>query len=135
MASVERPIGYWLKRLDQLIEARLDSALAADGLSRRAWQVLNVLHDGRVREDAIAEALHPFQLDDIVGELERRGWVERDGDGRHRLTDEGAAVQVAVSGRVQAFRTAMTAGLTAPEYAATVRTLRVMAENLEREPA
>ena len=35
-----RPIGFWLKLVDRLIDARLEASLG--GLSRRHWQVLNV---------------------------------------------------------------------------------------------
>ena len=38
-----KPIGYWLKELDRLIEGTLDRALADEGVTRRDWQVLNAL--------------------------------------------------------------------------------------------
>ena len=41
-----KPIGYWLKELDQLIEGTLDRALADEGVTRRDWQLLNALEPG-----------------------------------------------------------------------------------------
>jgi hypothetical protein len=38
----ERPIGYWLKRTDELLTERLGDVFAGDGLTRVHWQVLNV---------------------------------------------------------------------------------------------
>src|SRR5688500_17208152 len=38
---VNRPIGYWVKRLDAALETHLDSTLGRLRLSRRQWQVLN----------------------------------------------------------------------------------------------
>jgi hypothetical protein len=37
------PSGYWLKRADELLAVRIDKAQQANGLSRREWQILNVL--------------------------------------------------------------------------------------------
>jgi hypothetical protein len=38
-----RPIGYWLKHLDRLIEDTFERTLSMEGLTRRHWQVLNTL--------------------------------------------------------------------------------------------
>ena len=47
----QRPIGYWLKLLDQLIEADLTRTLTPLGFNRRQWQVLNIVEaDGATRE-------------------------------------------------------------------------------------
>lgn len=46
----KRPIGYWLKELDRLINERFDEDLAAGELSRRHWQMLHSLAEGRVRQ-------------------------------------------------------------------------------------
>jgi hypothetical protein len=39
-----RPIGFWLKLVDRLIDERLGAPLGT--LSRRHWQVMNVVHHG-----------------------------------------------------------------------------------------
>jgi hypothetical protein len=44
MADDRRPIGYWLKHLDSMIEGTFERTLASEGLTRRHWQVLNTLH-------------------------------------------------------------------------------------------
>jgi DNA-binding MarR family transcriptional regulator len=137
MGATERPIGYWLKHLDGLIEAAFDRALAEDGLSRRHWQTMNVLAHAPLDERGLVEALRPFwgegaiALDEVTGELLRRTWIARGGDGSYALTPRGEAAHAAVAARVQAVRRSMTDGLTGEEYQATVRTLRRMAENLE----
>ncbi|GAA4602421.1 hypothetical protein GCM10023195_07350 [Actinoallomurus liliacearum] len=41
-----RPLGYWLKLLDQLIEENLNRVLAVEGLHRRHWQTMNLLAPG-----------------------------------------------------------------------------------------
>ena len=79
------PIGYWLKRLDRAIDGALDATLAAQDLTRRHWQTMNVLHEGPSDAPALAEALRPFwgqgaiTLDEVLSELERRALVANDG--------------------------------------------------------
>jgi hypothetical protein len=138
MAEGRKPIGYWVKHVDGLIERHLHSALAADAVSRREWQVLNLLDRAAASEAAVVEALRPFwtpgarSAADVLQGLAARGWSERDGSSSVRLTPAGAAACAARAERVQAFRTAMTAGIAPAQYAATVESLRLMAENLER---
>ena len=77
MKPDEKPIGYWLKLLDRRIDESFDAIFAEHQLSRRHWQVLNVLRHG----DDPAEALRPFwddqerTPDEVVAELAGRGWV------------------------------------------------------------
>jgi hypothetical protein len=133
---LERPIGYWLKHLDRLIDQALDRCLAEDGLSRRHWQVMNVLARGPVGERDLAEALQPFwgdgavTLGDVTGELARREWLVADVAGGFALSPAGADAHARVAERVRAQRRRSADGLTAAEYEAAVRVLRRMAENL-----
>jgi hypothetical protein len=43
MSEDRRPIGYWLKHLDGLIEAAFSRTLAGQGVTRRHWQALKTL--------------------------------------------------------------------------------------------
>ena len=52
------PIGFWLKLVDRLIDKRLDASLG--GLSRRDWQVLNVVRQGRASQAEIDARIRPF---------------------------------------------------------------------------
>jgi hypothetical protein len=133
-----RPIGYWLKHLDRLIEAAFERALAGDGLSRRHWQVMNVLAAAPSDADGLAAALRPFwdegavPLGEVTAELERRGWAAREGGRALALTAAGRAAHAAVAERVDAARRVAAEGVTGDEYVATVAVLRRMAANLER---
>jgi len=75
-----RPIGFWLKLLDRLIEEALDAALAGERLTRRDWQVLNVVGQGATSAAELQERLQPF-LDSegttapLLPHLRERGWV------------------------------------------------------------
>ena len=128
MKPDEKPIGYWLKLLDRLIEESFDAILADHQLNRRHWQVLNVLQRG----DDPAEALRPFwddeerTPDEVVAELISRGWVA----GRS-LSPAGETAYATLAERVARMRTAVTSGINEDEYATTMHTLRRMVTNLE----
>ncbi|QYC42212.1 Transcriptional regulator SlyA [Nonomuraea coxensis DSM 45129] len=138
---MERPIGYWLKHLDRLIEAEAERVLAEEGLTRRHWQVLNTLHQAPRTANGLGETLGPFwqpgaiTLEDVTGELARRGWLTEDAEGRHTLTPEGLAGHAAAREKVHGIRSAFLTGLTEEEYTGTVRALRRMAANLEARQA
>jgi DNA-binding MarR family transcriptional regulator len=134
------PIGYWLKRLDRAIEGALDPTLAAEELTRRHWQTMNFLHQGPSDAPALAEALRPFwgqgaiTLDEVLGDLERRGMVVNDG-GRYTLTAAGKATWAKLAEQVDITRRRLVDGVTQEEYLATVKVLQRMTANLEGAPA
>ncbi len=135
---MQQPIGYWLKHLDQLIEAAAERAFAKEKLSRRHWQIMNVLRQSPQEAAGLTEAMRPFwgpgavTLDEIIGELTARGWLARDNSGRYALTPAGRDGHAAVATKVAGIRSAFLTGLTEDDYLRTVQTLRLMAENLER---
>ncbi|MDX3231539.1 MarR family transcriptional regulator [Streptomyces sp. ME19-01-6] len=132
-----KPIGYWLKYLDGLLEVEFERVLSDSGLVRRHWQALNSLSTGPKALDELTAALRPFwgaaaiTLDEVLDGLERRGWLAREGaDGPYALTPLGTEGHAAVAERVGATRRRVTGGVTDEEYLATVDVLRRMAENL-----
>lgn len=132
--DVERPIGWWVKRLDALLEEALDAVVAGEGLTRRHWQVLHLLSGGLDQEGEVVAALADFPGDAaaVVSELARRGWVDRSGPGLLRLTAEGAAAHDRVSRAVGRVRRHTADGLSRQEYERTVLVLARMVENVER---
>ncbi|MCF6472793.1 hypothetical protein FAF44_31010 [Nonomuraea sp. MG754425] len=114
----DRPIGYWLKHLDTLLEHAMDDVLP---VSRREWQVLNATANG-----ADPRALDAFDaIDEATRRLTERGWLAGG-----QLTDAGRAAHTEIAERVGAFRRRSMAGVTPQEYQATVGVLRRMAANL-----
>src|SRR5689334_1635809 len=104
-----RPIGYWLKEVDRLIEESFGRLLAEERLTRRHWQALNTIAEGPVRVMDVDAALVPFEptVAPVVDELVARGWVARTGE-TVNLTAEGRAAHATVSERVVASRKALT---------------------------
>lgn len=136
--EMDKPIGYWLKHLDRLIEDAFGRAFAEQNLTRRHWQVLNALSKSPLDAAALAETLRPFwgpgviTAADVTGDLAERGWVSLDNEGRYTLTPAGLAGHAEVSAATNAIRATFTDGLTEAEYYSTVQVLQRMAANLER---
>lgn len=136
MIPTDRPLGYWVKHLDTLLEESLDRVLARSGVRRRHWQVLNVLREGPQTRAQVAEAMLAFWVaasvtqTDVVDDLVRRGWAEIDGD-VYRLTADGEEAYSRVSLDVATLRAQVTDGFSAEEYATVVEALARMAANLE----
>ncbi|WP_422745609.1 hypothetical protein ACN27B_15320 [Micromonospora sp. WMMD754] len=139
MSDADKPIGYWLKHLHNLIEEQFDATLGDLGLDRRQWQILNVLSGAARSRGEIEQALAPFWPDGVprleaaldgADGLVARGWAGYDGD-TFSLTEEGARHTATAAERVGETRRLLLRGLTPEQYAETVRTLSVMAGNLE----
>ena len=140
-AGAGRPIGYWLKHLDRLIDDRFSRALAADELTRRHWQVLNTAARGPASPAELTQALEPFLRGDparlaaTADDLIRRGWVSRDQQDRLRLTAGGRTAHQITRQRVRQTRDLLLRGISAGQYAAVISTLAQMAANLQTSAA
>jgi hypothetical protein len=130
------PIGYWLKRLDAAINGALAATLAAEGLARRHWQVMNLLHEGPSDGPGVAEALRPFwgqgqiALEEVLSDLERRALIVQDGK-LCVLTAAGKAARATIAEKVDLTRSRLVDGVAREEYLATVQVLQRMTANLE----
>jgi hypothetical protein len=131
-----KPIGFWLKELDRLIEGTLDRALADEDVTRRDWQLLNALEPAPAPREEVIDAQRPFwgvEADEPGAVLEgliARGWALRDPAGRFSLSPEGDAARAALLEKVKELRAAIADGITPEQYNTTVDTLGRMAENL-----
>jgi hypothetical protein len=130
---MNKPIGYWLKTLDRLIDEYFDRALADQGVQRRHWQILNILQASPAPDAEIAAALGPFWAEgaiapgELMDDLTRRGWIT--GHEPRQLTQDGQAALDAIRERTS-LREKIMAGLTAEQYTQTVAVLEQMAANL-----
>jgi len=130
------PIGYWLRRADELLTVRIDAVQRENGLTRLGWQILNVVRDGgEVTPDDVASILAPFasaaEIRDTLAALRDRGLLTA-ADGRHRITELGSDLYQRALAAQQAIREAAFAGVERDEYETTLGVLRRLVENLER---
>ena len=134
----DRPIGYWLKKLDRLIDAQFERQLGDAGLSRQQWQLLNLLVDGPRSVPELQAELEPFlqdapdDLSAALSGLANRGWADLQ-DNIVTLTETGQMQFSLVKAKVAEVRQALMAGISPQEYQATIDVLGRMAANLESD--
>ncbi len=129
-----RPIGYWVKLVDRLLEEQLDGTLQNDGLTRREWQLLNTLSDSPRSQEELEDAVSPFlangaTLDQQLAGLTRRALITSV-EKYFALTDAGALLLQRALESVSAQRQQLVMGLSDDDYERTVATLEAMARNL-----
>lgn len=137
-AGEPRPIGYWLRALDRLIDEAFDETITEHGVTRRQWQLLSVLDRRSASLAELDHAVAPFLADDPddpessaehLAELVESGWLVLDGD-VYALTATGASAFERLRLVVDAQRARLADGLTEEQYAQTVASLERMARNL-----
>ncbi|HZX41062.1 MAG TPA: hypothetical protein VFE93_04430 [Myxococcaceae bacterium] len=130
-AMATRPIGYWLKELDRLLEQSFAQALASEHCSRRHWQLLNVLEAG------LESAVAPFAATDAEGvraaltDLVERGWAESLAGARVQLTAAGREAHRKLEATVAEQRRHIAQGVSEEDYRTAVSVLEQMASNLQ----
>lgn len=131
-----RPIGYWLKLVDRLIDEQFASTLEDHGVTRRQWQLLNVLSREPATVEQLDAAVAPFlSADDTesstehLTELIDSAWVDATPTG-YELTERGRTAFEKLEEVVAVQRTAIAEGVTPEQYEQTVVVLERMARNL-----
>jgi len=136
----QRPIGFWLKLVDRMIDERFASTLEEHGVTRRQWQLLSVLSVGGASVEQLDAAVAPFlqaagadsaaeSSVDHLSELIESGWVTATAPG-YEITERGLTAYERLAAVVQANREIATEGIPQPEYDAMVATLERIARNM-----
>ncbi|MFI5084932.1 MAG: MarR family winged helix-turn-helix transcriptional regulator [Actinomycetales bacterium] len=132
----QRPIGFWLKLVDGLITEQFDAIVEEHGVTRRQWQIMNLLAESPATVERIGEGLKPFLAEepdesaaDQIDELVDSGWVALDG-GLYTLTEQGRASLAKIGVVVKQNREQISAGIPADEYEAALDVLQRMARNM-----
>ena len=131
----QRPIGYWLRLVDGLIDEQFARTLDEHGVTRMQWQLLNVLARGQASVEMLDAAVAPFLVAggettlDHLTELIDSAWVDATPTG-YELTERGHGALDRLTNVVAEQRTVMSAGVTEGDYLTTVSTLEQMALNL-----
>ncbi len=131
-----RPIGFWVKLVDNLLEQQFATTLEEHGVTKRQWQLLNVLSSGAASVQQLDAAIAPFlpsgQLEssvDHLTELIESAWVAATTDG-YELTERGQLACTRLSEVVAEQRTHVAEGLSDDDYLTALRALERMALNL-----
>lgn len=139
---MSRPIGFWLKLIDGLIDEQFAQTIEAHGVTRRQWQLLSVLRPEPTSLDELDAAVAPFLSShesttasqtessaEHLAELVESGWVSRDDDD-YALTASGADAFGRLGEVVAELRRGMADGISPEDYERTISTLERMARNL-----
>ena len=136
MATQERPIGFWLKLVDQLVDEQYGASFEEHGVTRRQWQMMNMLTSGPTSEKELSDKLRPFfpavepgTSKELIDELVESNWVAVQ-DGQYTLTELGSHSLENLRGAVERIREQVTAEVSEEEYEALVGVLQRMASNL-----
>ena len=136
-----RPIGYWLKLVDRLIDEQFASTLEDHGVTRRQWQLLNVLRNEPATVEQLDAAVAPFLSATVpetgvpessvehLAELVDSAWVTAS-QRTYAITERGTLALDKLSEVVSVQRTVASEGVTAEQYEQTVTVLERMARNL-----
>ena len=134
--TAPRPIGFWLKLVDRLIDEQFASTLEEHGVTRRQWQLLNVLAKEPATVEQLDAAVAPFlsagdseSSAEHLSELIDSAWVDATPTG-YELTERGRVALDKLAEVVAAQRTLATEGVTPEEYEQTVSVLERVARNL-----
>jgi hypothetical protein len=136
MANNQRPIGFWLKLVDRLIDDRFANALTEYDVSRRQWELLNLLSPGPATLVRLNQELEPYfdpegyeTAATHLEELIERGWVDVAFE-YYELTGEGASNHADLHRLVAKNRSTGLDGVPDDEYRTTIIVLERIARNL-----
>ena len=135
----QQPIGYWLKRADEVITEHVDRVLSDNGFTRFRWQVLNIIYQaGTITRGGLFDTMQTFidahRLDEIIDGFIKEGWLVKRGEGdaaQLTLTDAGKAQRETVFELQSEVRRRAMQGITEQEYATVIDVLQRMVKNLE----
>jgi len=139
--NATRPLGFWLKLVDSLIDEHFAATLDEHGVTRRQWQVLNILEQHPATERQLIDALAPYfasadepqSVKEHLAELVESGWIAHESDS-YSITDRGHTSLQTLSELVGEIRDRCGADLSEEQYATTVASLERMARNLGWNP-
>lgn len=134
--SPRRPVDFWLRLLDRLINEHFSKVLEEHGVTRRQWEVMNLLSRGPASHDELVEALAPFHsevqarsLADELAELEDSGWLLRR-EQAYELTELGQTSYQRLEPVLRATDEEIGRNISGKDYATMLNVMKRMAINL-----
>ena len=138
-----RPIGFWLKLVDRMIDDGFARTLEEHGVTRRQWQLLTILDANPATGEQLSAAIRPFLQGDTTSvevgepttaeenleELMESDWVVLEGE-LYALTERGRTLFEKLRVVVADMRDQASEGVSEKDYATTLATLERMATNL-----
>lgn len=130
-----RPIDWWLKQADALIDRSFADALGQLDIDRREWQILESLAVRAQPPEDLLRALEAFpDAETAIHLLRARGLI----DGRDdvlTLTKAGMSVHHQASGAVAAVRSRVASALPGDDYRLLIQLLSQLVDGLGEKPS
>jgi nitroreductase len=142
VASPHRPLDFWLKLVDTLINLHFQAMLEEHGIGRRQWEMMRMLSRRAATQEDLDTALAPFlpanepsSSTAELAELRDSGWLT-ELDGVYQLTERGLVVHQRLDDVFAQKNSELAEGVPPGEYALVVSVLERIAANLGwRDPA
>ena len=132
MDKMKLPIGYYLKKTDNLLTERINKIHSDFGLTRTEWQIMNSIHEG-VDKNTLLTQLLEFasieQLNELITELSKRSFVEE--TPLLKLTDRGEEIFKSCLQKQTELRQKSMQNITEQEYIQLITTLEKIIDNLK----
>ena len=136
VTSSHRPLDFWLKLVDTLINLHFQTMLEEHGIVRRQWEMMRMLSRGPATQNDLDAALSPFLPAGEPGssiaelsELSDSGWLT-EVDGAYQLTERGLVVHQRLDEVFAQKNSDLAEGVSPGEYALVVSVLERIATNL-----
>ena len=136
VVAPHRPLDYWLKLVDTLINLHFRAMLEEHGIVRRQWEMMRMLSRGAASQEELDAALAPFLPEGESGasaaglsELVDSGWLTQL-NGAYELTEHGRVVHRRLDDVFTQKNQDLAKGVSPSEYDVVLSVLERIAANL-----
>jgi len=134
MKNKKLPIGYYLKKVDNLLTEGINQIHKEHNINRTQWQILNsVKENPGIAREQIAGLLSEFDrkeaINQAISNLVERGLIHE--NAALNLTSQGEELFEICLKKQTAFRQKAMKNITEEEYNQIIATLEKIIENLE----
>jgi len=138
MEPQKMPIGYWIKKIDNLLTNSIDSIQSEYGLTRIGWQVLNSINKKEeIHKSELLDLMRPLaeklHIETILQSFSADNVIETAEDKALSLTNKGKVLFANCFKRQNEFRMKVMNNISEEEYKIVVLTLQKMINNIEAE--
>jgi len=135
--SKNLPVGYWIKKADNLITKGINVIQADFGIKRIEWQMLTLISEkGRIDKQAVIDSLKPFAdaiaVIDILQKFVDNKLVEAVA-GDYTLSPNGMQLYESCYKKQMAFRKKAAKNISEEDYECTIRSLMQLVANLSED--
>lgn len=139
MQPKDLPVGYWIKKADDLLTKGINKIHLSFNIKRTEWQILHYINESNsISEEKLVFVMEPFAdksaVENILSDFEKEELSIKESN-TFSITQKGHELHNSCFTQQQLFRQKTMSGITDEEYKITVITLQKMVENMLRADA